>query len=711
MIISLGFLVIVLNDDSGKFDKVISKKNLIFLIKKANIIPLISRTIKVTDGKTATSKPVYPPKLRTNYLLNNAVSIFTYLFTFLFFYYLKTGSFVLDENYFKLFWFFAFSLVVGDILSNKFILTRQHELWQTFRKLSISLILSLGFLSILLLMFNLTNVSRVLLLKTVFSGLLIEYPYYFWISERRRKISLVQRAQVSLKYLLIDGILLSLSCYYFIIKNVGFNNLKEEGYIVLAVIYFSWLVSASTTHKFHIVDIVKTKWEAFALQVKFYLIIISIVLLSIYLLNISQPVWGYFVEAIAKYSVLSLVVAFFIYGDKIRDKFEEVTSLFLKAYEEKEHIAHPESHQDSVKYRISSLPVSESVLCQKLHADYLKGHEEVFNFLARKLDLKSFDLNKVIIRNATDSKDIEDVQPQSCEMIINLNKLNDFRRINHYLFEANNKLIMGGVIVGTFVPNRNKFIKLTQKYPFLLANVVYFIDFIWNRMFPRLPLTRHIYFLLNRGKNRSVSLAEGLGRLVYSNFRILDIKDISSNIYFIAAKEDDCTFEKYPNHGPLFKMKRVGKGGKIIYVYKFRTMHLYSEHLQDFVYLHNKVKEGGKFKDDFRIPGWGKFFRSTWIDELPMIYNLIKGDLKLVGVRPISKQYMSLYSNEHQKRRIVFKPGLIPPYYADMPKTIEEIELSEQRYFNSYEKNPIITDVKYLFKSLINIIFKEKRSS
>ena len=104
-------------------------------------------------------------------------------------------------------------------------------------------------------------------------------------------------------------------------------------------------------------------------------------------------------------------------------------------------------------------------------------------------------------------------------------------------------------------------------------------------------------------------------------------------------------------------------------------------------------------------------FRKLWIDELPMLINWVKRDLKFVGVRPISEHYLSLYSAEHQERRKNFKPGLVPPFYADLPKTIEEIELSEKRYLDAYEKNPLKTDIKYFFKSVNNIFIKNKRSA
>ncbi|PLW97907.1 MAG: hypothetical protein C0593_07180 [Marinilabiliales bacterium] len=166
-----------------------------------------------------------------------------------------------------------------------------------------------------------------------------------------------------------------------------------------------------------------------------------------------------------------------------------------------------------------------------------------------------------------------------------------------------------------------------------------------------------------------------------------------------------------PTYGPLIKLNRVGKGGKPIKVLKMRTMHPYSEFLQDYIYQLNKLDDGGKFKNDFRITTSGRIMRKLWLDELPMILNLIRGDIKIVGVRPISKHYLNLYSEELQELRMTVKPGMIPPFYADLPNTLEEIEASELRYLQSYRRNRIGTDLRYFFKAIGNIFFRKARSA
>jgi lipopolysaccharide/colanic/teichoic acid biosynthesis glycosyltransferase len=155
----------------------------------------------------------------------------------------------------------------------------------------------------------------------------------------------------------------------------------------------------------------------------------------------------------------------------------------------------------------------------------------------------------------------------------------------------------------------------------------------------------------------------------------------------------------------------VGKNGKIIYVYKMRTMHPYSEYLQDYIYKTNDLEAGGKFKNDFRVSTTGRIMRKLWLDELPMLINLLRGDLKLVGVRPLSRHYFELYSDELKAKRIKTRPGLVPPFYADMPKTLEEIQASENKYLDAYLRRPFLTDWRYFWKAFYNIVVKKARSN
>jgi hypothetical protein len=70
-----------------------------------------------------------------------------------------------------------------------------------------------------------------------------------------------------------------------------------------------------------------------------------------------------------------------------------------------------------------------------------------------------------------------------------------------------------------------------------------------------------------------------------------------------------------------------------------------------------------------------------------------------------------LYDEDHRRRRLNYKPGLLPPYYADMPKTVDEIIKSEDAYLNHFDKNRFVTDVKYFIKAVNNIVLNQKRSA
>lgn len=300
---------------------------------------------------------------------------------------------------------------------------------------------------------------------------------------------------------------------------------------------------------------------------------------------------------------------------------------------------------------------------------------------------------------------------RNTQAIVNLDKVNDILLINNFFETVNEKLPEGGYFIGCVETKGSRKIRILAKYPPLINYLIYYSDFIFKRVFPKLPITRKIYFKTTAGRNRVLSRTETLGRLYACGFKICEEQFINNKLYFAAVKISTPSYEPEPTYGPIYKMKRIGKEGKVIEVYKFRTMHAFAEHLQQYVYEKYNLQEGGKFNNDFRVSTLGRLFRKYWIDELPMIINLIKGDLKLVGVRPLSKHYMSLYTNELKEKRILVKPGLIPPFYADMPKTIEEIMESESRYIDSYLKAPFKTDVSYFFKALNNILFKKARSS
>ncbi len=296
--------------------------------------------------------------------------------------------------------------------------------------------------------------------------------------------------------------------------------------------------------------------------------------------------------------------------------------------------------------------------------------------------------------------------------IVLLNKLNDYRFINKQLEEVNAKLENGDTVMGYFETFREAFAK---KPLYNLPMVKHFyigFDFVFKRVFPKLPVLKKLYFTITKGKNRRMSKAEALGRLVSCGFDIEDYKIIDGIHYFVAKKVKEPAYDMNPSYGPLFKMRRVGKGGKIIGVYKFRTMHPYSEYLQDYVLKINGYADSGKPANDFRLVPWGKFLRRYWLDELPQLINVFKGELKLVGARPVSQRYFQDIPKDIQELRLKQKPGCIPPYVAlDRSGSVNSVLGAEKEYLTEKLKNPYTTDMKYFFKAIYNIVFKRKRSA
>lgn len=333
---------------------------------------------------------------------------------------------------------------------------------------------------------------------------------------------------------------------------------------------------------------------------------------------------------------------------------------------------------------------------------------EAFAYISKHCDLGA--PNNLTL-STTSVFNIEKEEDEAFQSVVNLRRINDIQNLNEFFAAVNHKLKPEGLFIGfveTYVLRKKR---ILRKYPPVLNYIYYSLDFLIKRVFPKLRMTRRIYFYLTRGNNRVLSRAETFGRLSLAGFRIEDARQVGKFLFFLCKKEGAPGMLKEKNTGILIRLPRIGKDGKLIMVYKIRTMHAYSEYLQDYVYNLYALKEGGKLNRDFRISTLGRVMRRFWIDEIPMLINLLKGEMKLIGVRPLSQHFYDLYHQELREKRIRSKPGLIPPYYADLPSSLEEIMDSEMRYLEAYERHPWRTDLKYFGKALYNILFRRARSA
>jgi lipopolysaccharide/colanic/teichoic acid biosynthesis glycosyltransferase len=332
---------------------------------------------------------------------------------------------------------------------------------------------------------------------------------------------------------------------------------------------------------------------------------------------------------------------------------------------------------------------------------------EAFNFIKNNIHLSN---NNCLFISTASPINIKLLDQGHYDTLVNLKRINDIRYLNKFFETANEHIPYGGTFIGCAETKNLRKKRILKKYPPVLNYLYYTLDFILKRIFPKHPLTKKFYFWLTAGRNRVISRPEILGRLYSCGFEIKKEQTIGNLYYFFAKKNNEPVYDTHPSYGMFIKMPRIGKNGKYIHVYKLRTMHPYSEYIQEYIYTNNNIEATGKFNNDFRITTIGRFLRKFWIDEIPMLYNLLNGDIKLVGVRPLSRQYFSLYPDESQQLRSKYKPGLLPPFYKDLPKSFAQIIDSEKKYLESYEKHPLLTDIKYFFAILNNILIKRVRS-
>jgi hypothetical protein len=289
-------------------------------------------------------------------------------------------------------------------------------------------------------------------------------------------------------------------------------------------------------------------------------------------------------------------------------------------------------------------------------------------------------------------------------------RLNNVRFLNKYLTQINFQVEEGDVIEVFFESKDQRKYRLLNNVTWPFSYIYYAIDFIFKRIFPKFIITQKICFLLTKHRYKVLTLTEVMGRLIFCGFKILNYFTINGNTHIQACKVALPKNKPKTKYGFFIQLERIGKSRRSFFVYKFRTMHQYAEYVQDYMITNHKLMDGGKIYNDFRVTSYGRVMRKFWVDELPMILNLLKGDIKLVGVRPLSEHFFNLYPEDMQALRTLSKPGLIPPFYADLPSTFNEIIESERKYLLLYLSNPMATDWRYFWKAVYNIVYKNTRS-
>lgn len=143
----------------------------------------------------------------------------------------------------------------------------------------------------------------------------------------------------------------------------------------------------------------------------------------------------------------------------------------------------------------------------------------------------------------------------------------------------------------------------------------------------------------------------------------------------------------------LFRQERPGKDEKIFTLMKFRTM------------TDERDENGELLPDEVRLTKFGKFLRSTSIDELPELFNILKGDMSVIGPRPLLVKYLPRY-NEHQHRRHEVRPGLSGWAQVNGRNSIsweEKFDLDVE-YVDNYS---LSKDINILFMTVMSVIKRD----
>ena len=147
--------------------------------------------------------------------------------------------------------------------------------------------------------------------------------------------------------------------------------------------------------------------------------------------------------------------------------------------------------------------------------------------------------------------------------------------------------------------------------------------------------------------------------------------------------------------GIIYKQKRIGYEGKIFEMYKFRSM------------FANRAEQGAYYTDenDKRITKVGRFIRRTSLDELPQLFNVLKGDMSLVGPRPDVPEQSSLYTEDEWRLRNSVRPGITGLQQA----TLRSSSTEEQRKsldFEYIKRRSILFDVYVLWLTILQVFTK-----
>jgi lipopolysaccharide/colanic/teichoic acid biosynthesis glycosyltransferase len=346
---------------------------------------------------------------------------------------------------------------------------------------------------------------------------------------------------------------------------------------------------------------------------------------------------------------------------------------------------------------------------------------ELWEFLQAHLPKSSNGIDSSLtIKDRPADKEMQTVT-EDIGLLVGLVPLNNVQRLNLYLQYCVSRIAMGGYFVARYTPLDVEIRRLRERYRGIRLRLALLRHFLWYRAIPKIPWLDRLYFsplfswidrfFLRNSKlrNRVLAMAEVWGRLAYYGREVVAESD-GDERFVLARRVTLPISDRRPSYYAVVALEKVGLDGERIYLHKVRSMYPFSEFLQKRIFESHGLSEIGKFRDDPRLTDYGPLLRKHWIDELPGLYDWLRGDVKLVGMRATSPHFLSLYPKELYDLYIQTKPGLVPPIFDESTDGFDDIVRIEMTYLKRYQAAPIKTDFQYFWYTFRDIVFRRVRS-
>jgi len=460
------------------------------------------------------------------------------------------------------------------------------------------------------------------------------------------------------------------------------NNVIALSGVSIYVVVISWVITSWITQKYKI-KYYQIKWK--------YIIspFIKSIFVNLFIIII--------LDIIIKIKEKDVYLALFLYSIIEVCVYSMVISVKIKNVDSSKNINIDinKIDQKPLNLEIGGYP------SKKIEFISISGEIVIDEILKEVINPKNGDVIKedehVIILNSENNNDIKSLKYSIC--ILN-KEINEIININETIIEAYHKLKNGGYIITKYKEQKyveNNYINNTSNIIKKIRKIRYFVIY---RIIPKISYLNKVYNNIFKRKEKVFSTVEVMGRLSYCGFDVIDIRKNGNITYILSKKTKTISINKNPSYFIIIKLNRIGLYGNVISIHKVRTMYPYSEYLQKKINEDTKINSMGKYENDYRITMLGKICRKYWLDEIPQLLDWLRGEIKLVGIRAMSKQYFNLYPNEYKDLYYKVKPGLISPIFDEKTNGFEQIMKIEKAYLEEYLRKPIVTDIKYIFITL-----------